>query len=673
MHIINVDYTYNSGQIKLNLRPITSDDEYPTVSIVTVTKNRPEFVPLMIRNYESIDYPKHLLEWVILDSSNNNESENSLKLRGYNVHRSDPTTTIGAARNIVNGLSKNEYIVHMDDDDFYPSISVVTRIRILINEINNEKHLYCVGSNKVNCYDLIQNQIFEAYDEKLNTVSESTLAYHRLFWDSQGYNPNDCFAECVNFIKDRTVYNVPSSFIITQFTHNTNTVVRRLDKQDYNNNKDDGERFMGNLGVQDYKLVNDLKVKLISKMPEYIKAINFLKSCNANNIITKFKQLDSSNNTALLKNSLIIEMRRKYVSYKIKGKTLVYYCGLNNLINNEWLPGSKSVGGSEEAVINLSRRFKHAGYTVIVYCITDRSIEYDGVFYKPYFLWNPLDAVDVTIIWRDPSIIEGLHIGSKKLYLDLHDAIELKHRNNYERFDTIFVKSEFHKRISTPQTLSSKVVVAPNGLAFNSMKPSPLVATSKYKENFALCTSSPDRCLISLLKMIPIIREKVPDFKVYWAYGFSGAITKSSNPIVKSFYKECIDLIENTEGFVNLQRLSQEEINIYYAKAKWFIYPTTFSEIDCISLTKALYYKCIPIVSNAGAIAEKLGNKVPEPIPHNDISIDYSLSGKDFEEFVLRAINIITNDENIEYKLDVSKYNVENIAQRWLHEFTKNK
>ena len=69
MNLTNeVPTSITGSQIKLLLSPIT-DEDLPTVSIVTPMYNRYNFIKLMIRNYQEIDYPRHLLEWIIIDDS----------------------------------------------------------------------------------------------------------------------------------------------------------------------------------------------------------------------------------------------------------------------------------------------------------------------------------------------------------------------------------------------------------------------------------------------------------------------------------------------------------------------------------------------------------------------------------------------------------------------------
>jgi hypothetical protein len=94
--------------------------------------------------------------------------------------------TIGEKRNLCAALATNEYIVHMDDDDFYPMNSVPARIRILMHYEKKIGEPACVGCSRVHCYDLVSDQYYESFDRGSNgealTISESTLAYSKEFF-----------------------------------------------------------------------------------------------------------------------------------------------------------------------------------------------------------------------------------------------------------------------------------------------------------------------------------------------------------------------------------------------------------------------------------------------------------------------------------------------------------
>ena len=184
------------GQVQLLLDPIT-DEEYPTVSIVTPTYNRKDFAKLMVRNFRKINYPREKLEWIIVDDSETEETKDAIEALLPKEHpnikivRIGYHMDIGKKRNFLGMLANNDYIVHMDDDDFYPETSVAARIRVLLQHEKKIGVPALVGCSKVNCYDLIGNQVFEAFDASEDgqptTISESTFAYNKKFFKDQQF------------------------------------------------------------------------------------------------------------------------------------------------------------------------------------------------------------------------------------------------------------------------------------------------------------------------------------------------------------------------------------------------------------------------------------------------------------------------------------------------------
>jgi glycosyltransferase involved in cell wall biosynthesis len=684
--------TNNSIQLVL---PAITDDELPKVSIVTPTYNRPEFINLMLRNYNAIDYPRDKLEWIIVDDSPNFIDYSVLQKVGAKVYRVPNKLKLGRKRNFINCLTKYNYIVHLDDDDFYPSYSVISRIRTLLEQEkknnNNINCSSCVACRVVDCYDLITDKTFEAYDLLADTISESTLAYSKQFWKERPFNNDDTITECISFIGDRTVCIIPSSFVITQLTHNNNTITRRPDANS-------SISFLDRLTMQDHNIINELKSKIILKLMAsdivFKEALEFVRNVKSSQeplkkAIELFDELEYKSNNDVLKHPLVLNLRRSLLILKKKstGKDIVYYCGPSNLLKheNEWSPESKSLGGSEEAVVYLSEEFVKAGFSVTVYNTVSKQKRFNGVLYKPYWLWNPNDVQDLTIIWRDPNILKEVpHIESKKIFIDMHDAIPVNNTLQYNDSGTIFVKSNFHASFVNA---ANDIVVVPNGIKTNDDNDFKVVSKDP---NIAICTSSPDRCLTSLLNALPIIRQTKPDFKVFWAYGFAsginkGGLSENKDPKVVEWITTIKEQIKNTEGFVDLGRLSQEEVIEYYKKAKYFIYGTNFPEIDCISLTKALYYNCIPLVAGCGSVAEKLKKLEIEFVETNVAEtsvIDSSLQkdDTDFDKWIslitdnLKYDNLKSHNKKINMSKEIEEnYNWTSIAEKWIYSFALQK
>lgn len=666
--IINLD----DSRIKLNLDYIT-DDQLPTVSIVTPTRNRHCFRDLMIRNWNQIDYPREKLEWVILDDSDTKNED--LKINGDNINyvRSNKIMTIGEKRNRLAEIAKHEYIVHMDDDDWYPRESVSARIRILLRQKND---MVCVGCTKSLCIDLITNQMFDAYDPSITgepaTISESTMAYSKKYWNQQKFNNESKFAECLDFIKNRedTVYSCPSEFVVVQFSHTQNTVNRRIKKTLLS--QINGDRFINQMSAYDLSIYEKTRALVLKEIPSFKESIRLIQQTRGMTL-NKFRNFVKNLDVDILHNPLFIDyMRTKLKSKETSsGKDVVYYCGPGNYFHfsNAWNPESKIIGGSEEAVISLSFELASKGYNVTVYCVlpenskkTYKDSKNNAVQYRNYWEWSPYDKNDYNIIWRDPSNCSLCKNG--KTFLDLHDAIDPGFLEKVSDDVVIMTKSEFHKKL-----IKRNAIVIPNGIY-------PIESSTSRQKNRMICTSSPDRCLSALLRMLPIIRSEIPDAEIHWAYGFNAGISKGglendSRAEIKEWTESIKKQMKDTKGFVDLGRLSQKEVNELYKYADLFVYPTRFPEIDCISLTKSMSAGAIPVVVPSGAMAEKLGIKFE--CSQNVNKIDSSLEpGPLFDAYVNRVISILKNErkntENMKENTD-KKYNWNTISDQWIKYF----
>lgn len=646
-----------SEQICLRL-PEMSDDEFPKVSILTPTGNRHHFVRLMLRNWNAIDYPKDKLEWVIVDDGDTPmfpSKPTDPRIKYVYLNKKLP---LGKKRNFTACLATGEYLVHMDDDDFYPAESVVARIKVLL--VSNKD---CIGCNKTLCYDLLRDQTFEAFDAGPNglpcTISESTLAYSKKFFKEKQFRDEDTQAECIEFLKDRydRAITIPYIFVVTQLTHGKNTIRRFVTQTTQHTTQ-----FLKRISFMDQQLLIAIRAAIIADIPEWKQALTAVqKWMNAQASgqldIRKLNRSISELPQELWTNPMILNFRRGYQQkHTSTGRDIVWYCGPGQYFqfSNKWNGYSTNIGGSEEAVLNMAKGLAKRKWNVTVYCVTDSKRNIDGVWYIPYWEWLPLDRQDVTVIWRDPSILQDLPgINSARVLLDLHDVIDSKWitKEIYEKLTYICVKSKFHASLFN--THITKIKIIPNGIYTTDFQ------STEKQSNIIINTSSPDRSLRALLRAMPIIREKVPNAEIHWAYGFrngiqEGGMEADSRKYVTDWVAETKELMAKTEGFVDLGRLSQTEISDLYKKAKVFAYGTRFPEIDCISMTKALAAGCIPVVTNTAALAEKMGSvQEVEPATLMEDSIDYSIGpGEVFDKWINQIIQALSSDE----KDNVNKY-----------------
>ena len=141
-------------------------------------------------------------------------------------------------------------------------------------------------------------------------------------------------------------------------------------------------------------------------------------------------------------------------------KTISIYCGP---AGETWGPDTleKGMGGSEEAIVYLSRELANLGWSVTVF--NDREEEYDdnGVTYKPWTLLNPYDEFNVFVAWRMPE--NTRNIKAKKRVLDLHDVIPADRIYAMDEEVLIFVKSQYHRSLY-PELPDERFVVIGNGI-----------------------------------------------------------------------------------------------------------------------------------------------------------------------------------------------------------------
>ena len=113
------------------------DSGAPQVTICTLTYNRSRFLPLLQLCIERQDYPLDKIEWLVLDDSD--EYEEALRLQSsypirIKYQRLKKKLKLGAKRNLAHKLCSGDFIVYMDDDDYYLPSRVSHAVATLIDQ-----------------------------------------------------------------------------------------------------------------------------------------------------------------------------------------------------------------------------------------------------------------------------------------------------------------------------------------------------------------------------------------------------------------------------------------------------------------------------------------------------------------------------------------------------------
>jgi predicted O-linked N-acetylglucosamine transferase (SPINDLY family)/glycosyltransferase involved in cell wall biosynthesis len=290
-----------------------------------------------------------------------------------------------------------------------------------------------------------------------------------------------------------------------------------------------------------------------------------------------------------------------FVKTGSSGKDLVFFCLPTDEIWNPRTARTKGIGGSEEAVIWLSRLLHQRGWNVTVYAYCGaREEDFDGISWKPYWMWNHRDKQNVTVIWRYPQFT-SYPINSDKVIVDLHDVAPEGEftPERLQRIHRIFVKSSFHRSLF-PHIPDEKFVIIPNG-----------IDTELFEDNadrdplLLINTSSADRSLEAFVDCFEEIKKQVPNAKAQWAYGWGVWDSFYSSDAQKLQWKTRMQERMKELGVEERGRIGHDEIAQLYHKANIFAYPSEFTEIDCISLSKAMAAGAIPVTTDFSAMGEK--------------------------------------------------------------------
>jgi glycosyltransferase involved in cell wall biosynthesis len=172
----------------------SATDSGPLVSCIMPTYNRRRFVSQAIRCFLRQDYSN--TELIVVDDGTDPISDCVPEDARIRYIRSERKLTIGAKRNFACEQSGGEFIVHWDDDDWYPS----WRIRVQLGALLDRGADLC-GSSRVFYYDAATNRAWEYRYAAAGSawVAGNTLAYRKSFWARNKF-PNIQVGEDSRFV-----------------------------------------------------------------------------------------------------------------------------------------------------------------------------------------------------------------------------------------------------------------------------------------------------------------------------------------------------------------------------------------------------------------------------------------------------------------------------------------
>ena len=224
----------------VQLPPVLKLEDCPPISIVTLVYNRRKFFDLACHNIMASDYPKRMIEWIIVEDSDDPmegasdlinavaEKSNTIKIVYIPLAKK---TSVASKRNIGVKAATADIILMMDDDDHYPVTSFRRRVAWLTKHSWKPK---AVAATTIACYDLIKGisavNVPPTGIPLGQRVSEATLTFYKSWWVERGFPMAVQVGEGEEFLtgREHEVLEIPPQQVIVAFSHGKNVSSRRI-------------------------------------------------------------------------------------------------------------------------------------------------------------------------------------------------------------------------------------------------------------------------------------------------------------------------------------------------------------------------------------------------------------------------------------------------------------
>ena len=199
----------------------------PFVSVICPSYNRARFLPYLCHMFNYQTYPANRRELIILDDSpQSNEAiiakENKDKNIRY-IHHPEKLK-LGQKRNMLNDLAKQkgDYVVCMDDDDYYPPEKIQKAVDLLISNRGKAK---ITGSSEMYIYFTALDEMYVFKKLGPNHATNGTFVYHKDLLKDHRYEDDAKMAEEKFFLKEYSTPMVQSTALssIICIAHHSNT------------------------------------------------------------------------------------------------------------------------------------------------------------------------------------------------------------------------------------------------------------------------------------------------------------------------------------------------------------------------------------------------------------------------------------------------------------------
>lgn len=279
----------------------------------------------------------------------------------------------------------------------------------------------------------------------------------------------------------------------------------------------------------------------------------------------------------------------------------------------------KGIGGSETSAVEMAWRLARRGYEVKCYA----PVPWKGVRKWRGTTWTHNDNADfkeegLWILYRVPAVLDLFGPKNPKqprwlMCQDAHyrDALNEERAEKLDKVLALCPDHAWHLTHSYPFLKGTGIMWnTSNGVKVDLIREAEKAGVKRnpFKLIYA---SSPDRGLVTLLKIFKKAKQLVPELELHIFYGFHNIdkLTEGEEAWKDALIKIKKDVEKGMEqpGVIFRDRISQVELYKEWLSAGMWVYPTEFTETSCITSLEAQAMGAIPIFNPLWALRTNVG------------------------------------------------------------------
>ena len=323
---------------------------------------------------------------------------------------------------------------------------------------------------------------------------------------------------------------------------------------------------------------------------------------------------------------------------------------------------TKGVGGSEYALILLTRTLAKRGHRISVFGRSKNEGAFNGVQYLNISKFDSEKSYEVLVLFRCAHLWFTLAKAKRKIFWDTDVVYDCSNWDNlvFPYVDKIICISPFQRQFLLNHFKHVKprqLELLDHGVIREDYFDAPPEVIPRKAGNRLIYCSVPERGLAHLARLFPLIKERVSDAELVITSDYSLWGRETGN----QEYKE---MLANTNGVSFLGKISRRRLVELQKSSKVMAYPCNYLEGFCIAALECIAAGAVPVTTNSYALTTTVAD--------NGVLIDGNPGEVAYDAVFVNSI--VTLLEDGEYWRDfalkgrqraLSNYTWESIAKRF--------